>query len=432
VPLTRGRRVGVVYALVVKTVSIVVLSALALTAQQPQYDLLLKGGHVIDPKNSISKVMDVAIAGGKIALVNENIPAAQAKVVAPVAGLYVTPGLIDIHVHVYTGTAARTAARTDTSVQADAHSFRTGVTTVVDAGTSGWKTFADFRDNVIRKTKTRVLAMLNIVGSGMGAATGEDDPSDMDPEATAKVAKENANFVVGVKSAHYAGPGWASIDASVKAGTLANIPVMVDFGSITKDRNLDVLLRDKLRAGDIYTHVYSGHRLEVLADDSMNPALEAGRKRGIFFDVGFGQASFYWYVAAPAYRQKFYPDSISTDLHARSMNAGMKDMLQCMSKILNLGSSLEDVVRMSTSNPARQIKRPSLGTLDVGSEADVAVLRVDKGKFGLVDSAGAKYPGTRLLAAEMTIRGGEVVWDLNGRAAPEWKTFPYRRRAMPR
>ncbi|MBI3695791.1 MAG: amidohydrolase/deacetylase family metallohydrolase [Acidobacteria bacterium] len=409
--------------------TLLLLTACSLAAQQPAYDLLLKGGHVIDPKNNISKVMDVAIAGGKIARVDENIPADQAKVVAPVSGLYVTPGLIDIHVHVYTGTALRaTATKADSSVQPDAFSFRTGVTTMVDAGTSGWRNFPDFRDGVIRKAKTRVLAMLNIVGAGMGSGSGENNPEDMDPEAAAKMAKENADVVVGFKSAHYAGPGWFSIDNAVKAGNLANVPVMVDFGAITKERNLDGLLRDKLRKGDIYTHCYSGHRLEVLADNKVNPAMEAGRQRGIFFDVGFGQASFYWYVAAPAYEQKFYPDSISTDLHARSMNAGMKDMLQCMSKILNLGSSLEDVIRMSTVNPAREIKRPQLGTLDPGAEADIAVLRLDRGDFGLLDSAGAKYPGNRLLASEMTIRKGEVVWDLNGRAAPDWKNFPYKRR----
>jgi dihydroorotase len=400
-------------------------------AQQPAYDLLLKGGHVIDPKNNISGVMDVAVADGRVALVRENISPALAKRVVPVSGLYVTPGLIDIHVHVYTGTALRAAAKTDNSVQADAFTFRTGVTTVVDAGTAGWRNFPDFRDRVIRKAKTRVLAMLNISGGGIGSAAGEDDPADMDPEAAAKMAKENADVVVGFKSAHYAGPGWHSIDSAVRAGNLANMPVMVDFGSITKERNLDVLLRDKLRPGDIYTHMYSGHRLEVLHDDTLNPAMEAGRKRGIFFDVGFGQASFYWYVAVPAYRQKFFPDSISTDLHARSMNAGMKDMLHCMSKILNLGSSLEDVIRMSTVQPARQIKRPQLGSLDVGSEADIAVLRLDRRDIGLVDSAGARYPGNRVLAAEMTIRKGEVVWDLSGRAAPDWKAYPYRRRSVP-
>ena len=415
-----------------RTAFFILVAAVSLPAQEPSYDLLLKGGHVIDPKNNISKVMDVAIAGGKISRVAENIPAAQAKTVANVGGLYVTPGLVDIHVHVYTGTALRaTTARTDTNVQADAFSFRSGVTTMVDAGTSGWKNFPDFRDGVIKKSRTRILAMLNIVSAGMGTAAGENDPSGMDAEASAKMANENPEYVVGFKSAHYAGPGWASIDNAVKAGNLANVPVMVDFGSITKDRNLDGLLRDKLRPGDIYTHCYSGHRLEVLPDDKVNPAMVAGRQRGVFFDIGFGQASFYWYVAVPSYDQKFYPDSISTDLHLRSMNAGMKDMLQCMSKILALGSSLEDVIRMSTINPARQIKRPQLGNLDPGAEADVSVLRLDKGNFGLLDSAGARYPGKSLLAAEMTIRKGEVVWDLNGRAARDWKDFPYRRRSVP-
>jgi dihydroorotase len=202
---------------------------------------------------------------------------------------------------------------------------------------------------------------------------------------------------------------------------------MVDFGSVTAERNLDVLLRDKLRPGDIYTHCYSGHRDELL-HGKVNPAMMAGRKRGIFFDVGFGAASFYWYVAVPLIEQGFLPDSISTDIHQRSINAGMKDMLQSMSKILALGIKLDDVIRMSTANPARQIKKPQLGNLDVGAEADIAVLRLDRGKFGLLDSASARYPGDRLLACEMTVRKGAVVWDWNGRAAADWKSFPYRRR----
>src|SRR5687767_10652164 len=173
------------------------LTAVNLPAQQPSYDLLLKGGHVIDPKNNISKVMDVAIAGGKVARVAENIPSEQARTVANVGGLYVTPGLVDIHVHVYTGTALRAStARTDTNVQADAFSFRNGVTTMVDAGTSGWKNFPDFRDGVIKKSKTRILAMLNIVSAGMGTAEGENDPSGMDAESSARVAKENPEYVV--------------------------------------------------------------------------------------------------------------------------------------------------------------------------------------------------------------------------------------------
>lgn len=407
------------------TLKLIVLGttlSVALIAQE--YDLLLKGGHVIDPKNNISKVMDVAVAGGKIARVAENIPAAQAKNVVEVKGLYVTPGLLDIHTHVYTGTALTGAASRSIGVLADAFSFRSGVTTVADAGTSGANNFADFRDNVIRKSKTRILAFLNISREGMTGVGNEDREEELDVAAAVKTAKENPEYVVGFKSAHYAGPGWSSIDAAVSASKQTNLPVMVDFGVITLERNLDGLLRDKLRKGDIYTHCYSGHRREVF-DNKINPAMEAGRQRGIYFDVGFGAASFYWWVAVPAYATKFYPDSISTDLHTGSMNGGVKDMLQSMSKILALGSSLEEVIRMSTINPANEIHHPELGSLDVGSEADIAVLRVDRGEFGMLDSARARKVSDRLLAAEMTIRAGQVVWDINGRASMDWEKFPY-------
>ncbi|HZO53938.1 MAG TPA: amidohydrolase/deacetylase family metallohydrolase, partial [Bryobacteraceae bacterium] len=386
-------------------------------AQGQTYDLLLKGGHVIDPKSNISKPMDVAVTGTKIARVAENIPASQAKKVADVAGLYVTPGLIDIHVHVYEATPVTATAGRANSVWPDAFSFRSGVTTMVDAGTSGSANFEDFRDHVIRKAKTRILAFLNISRNGMTATGNEDKVEELDTAGVVKLAKANPDVVVGFKSAHYAGPGWASIDSAVEASRQTERPVMVDFGFITAERNLDGLLRDKLRKGDIYTHCFSGNRREVMENNQLNPAMEAGRKRGIYFDIGFGAGSFYWWVAVPAYAAKFYPDSISTDLHKGSMNGGMKDMLQSMSKILALGSSIEDVIRMSTINPALEVKHPELGSLDVGAEADVAVLRLDRGKFGLTDSAGARKMGDQMLAAELTLRKGEVVWDLNGRAA---------------
>ncbi len=402
------------------------------TACFPQpYDLLLKGGHVIDPKNGVNRVSDVAIAGGKIARVAPNIPASDAKRVADVTGLYVTPGLIDIHVHVYAGSGKR-ALTGDSSVYPDGFSFRTGVTTMVDAGTSGWRNFPDFKERIIDRARTRVLALLNIVGGGMGPdPKAENDPNDMDPEAAARMAKANPDVVVGFKSAHYSGEGWPSIDNAVKAGDLTGLPVMVDFGFITKERNIRTLLLDKLRPGDIYTHCYSGHR-EELVDGKVNPAMIASRKRGIIFDVGHGGGSFYWWVAAPAFQQKFWPDSISTDLHTGSMNAGMKDMVNVMSKVLDLGVPVEEVIRMSTWNPAKQIHRTQLGNLDAGAEADVTVLRVDKGKFGFIDSAGARNSGDRLMVAEMTIRKGMVMWDLNGRASEDWKTFHYRRREPPK
>jgi dihydroorotase len=388
---------------------------------QPRYDLLLKGGHVIDPKNQIDDVRDVAIAGGRIARVAGKIDPAEARKVIDAAGLYVTPGLIDIHVHVY-----RRGRAGEQSIDPDAFTFRTGVTTVVDAGTSGWKDFSDFRDRIIKPAKTRVLALVNISGIGMGNGN-ENDPSQMDPEAAARTAKENPDIVVGFKSAHYNGPGWPSVDGAVKAGNMTRLPVMVDFGNITEERRIGTLFLDKLRPGDIYTHCFSGHREEVLEAGKLNPLMQAGRKRGIIFDVGFGAASFYWYVAVPAYQAGFAPDSISTDLHTHSMNAGMKDMNNVMTDILSLGSSFANVVRMATWAPAQEIKRPQLGNLDVGAEADVAVLRLEKGSFGLLDSAGARKNGTERIRCELTLRKGEVVWDTEGRAAEDWQEFKYRK-----
>lgn len=393
----------------------------ALSAQ-PRYDLLLKGGHVIDPKNDVNKVMDVAIAAGKIALVAPNIASTEAKKTVNVAGLYVTPGLIDIHAHVYVWQDLK-----GEGVLPDAFSFRSGVTTMVDAGSSGAKTFSDFRTRIIDHSKTRVLAFLNIVGAGMGTGK-EDDPAEMDAEAAAQVAKANPGIIVGFKSAHYNGPGWASVDGAVKAGELTGLPVMVDFGRITATRNINTLFLDKLQPGDIFTHCFSGHREElIVATNKLNPAMHAGRKRGIVFDIGHGAGSFYWYVAVPAYEEHFYPDSISTDLHINSMNAGMKDITNIMSKLLNLASTLDDVVRMSTWNPAKEIKRKELGNLDQGAVADIAVLRLDRGRFGFIDSAGARKSGTQSIACEMTLHPGKVMWDLNGRASEDWKTFRYQK-----
>ncbi len=290
----------------------------ALAAQTP-YDLLLKNGHVIDAKNNIDRVEDVAITNGKIARVAPNIAAGEAKQTVDLSGLYVTPGLIDMHSHLYIWKEAG-----GEGVQPDAHSFRSGVTTMVDAGSSGADTFPDFRDRIIAHAKTRVLAFLNIVHAGMFSGK-EDEPDQMDAELAARVAKANPDIIVGFKSAHYAGPGWYSVEGAVKAGNLTGLPVMVDFGQVTATRNISALFLDKLRPGDIYTHCFSGHRDELLPDGKLNPAMAAGRKRGIIFDLGFGAGSFYWYVAVPAYAEHFYPDSISSDLHINSMNGGMKN-----------------------------------------------------------------------------------------------------------
>jgi dihydroorotase len=408
-----------------RLVLVVLLMASTLPAQQI-YDLLLAGGHVIDAKNRIDEVQDVAITDGHIARVAGHIDASQARKVVDCAGLYVTPGLIDMHVHVY-HRLARPAPGESYAVDPDSFSFRSGVTTMVDAGTSGWKEFGDFREQVISRAKTRVLAFLNIVASGIAGGAKENDPAEMDAEAAARCARENADVIVGFKTAHYAGPGWAAVDGAVKAGNLTKLPVMVDFGRITQDRGIDALFMDKLRPGDIYTHCFSGHREELLENGKLNPLMREGRKRGIIFDIGYGSGSFFWYVAVPAYREGFYPDSISTDLHSSSMNGGAKSMTNIMSNILNLGGTFADVIRMSTWAPAQEIRRPQLGNLDVGSEADAAVLRLEKGHFGLLDSAGVRKSGTERIVCELTLRKGEVVWDLNGLASPDWQSFPYKK-----
>jgi dihydroorotase len=401
--------------------TLILIALLSWSALAQEYDLVLKGGHVVDGKNKINGVRDVAIRDGKIAAVEANIDPAKAHKLVNVAGLYVAPGLVDIHVHVYAGTGMRGAYSGDLSVYPDGFTFRSGVTTVVDAGSSGWRNFPDFKDRVIDRSRTRVLALLNIVGKGMGGGTTvEQDMTDMDASATADQAKKYTGTVVGVKTAHFGGPEWTAVERAVEAGTQANIPVMVDFGTFRPERPYQELVLKKLRPGDISTHMYLG--AVPMLDDAgkVNAYLFEARKRGIIFDVGHGGGSLLFRQAVPAVKQGFIPDSISTDLHVGSMNAGMKDMLNVMSKFLNMGMAVDDVIVRSTWHPAREIKREEFGNLSVGAAADVAVLRVEKGSFGFIDTLGARMKGTKKLICELTVRDGKVVYDLNGITREDW------------
>ncbi|MYA78904.1 MAG: amidohydrolase/deacetylase family metallohydrolase [Acidobacteriia bacterium] len=414
-----------------KTLTLAVALLLAgPTLAQAQFDMLLKGGHVIDPLNEINSAQDVGIKDGKIARVAINIPESEAEKVVDVSGLYVTPGLVDIHVHVYAGTGARRGYNGDNSVYPDGFTLRSGVTTVVDVGSSGWEQFEDFKDRVIDRSQTRVLAMLNIISAGMTSGDEEHDIREMDSEATARMAKKYPGLIVGVKSAHYRHPDWTSVERAVEAGRLADIPVMIDFGSNHPEtRPLADLLTKKLRPGDIYTHCFSGNRDELISETGkINPGMFAGRQRGVYFDIGHGGGSFRWNVAVAALRQGFPPDSISTDLHIGSMNRGMQTMIRTVSKIYNLDVPLYDVIKMSTSNPAHQIKRTDLGHLSEGAVADVAVFRDERGVYGFADSRGARLTGNKMLECELTLREGEVRWDLNGRAGVHWKDVRERRR----
>ena len=386
-----------------------------------QYDLLLKGGHLVDAKNEIDEAKDVAIQEGRIAAVADSIDPSRAAKVVDISGLYVTPGLVDIHVHVYAGTGMKNAFSGDNSVYPDGFSFRSGVTTMVDVGSSGWRNFPDFKQRVIDRARTRVLAMLNIVGRGMGGDPIEQNLDDMDAAATAKMAMQYPKTIVGVKTAHYRSAEWIPVERAVEAGTKADIPVMVDFGSFLKERPFEELVTKKLRPGDMYTHTYLG-RVPLLDEQGKpRPYLFEAQKRGVKFDLGHGAGSFWWFQAVPSVKNGFIADSISTDLHFRSMNGGMKNMANVMSKFLALGLPLKDVVRKSTWEPAKQIKRTELGHLSIGAFADVAVFRLDKGKFGFLDIRNARYEGDQLLTCELTLRDGRVMWDLNGRAGTPWE-----------
>lgn len=401
---------------------IIILVLLSTGYANAQYDLLLKGGHLIDPKNDINNLMDIAIADGKIAQVATRINPSLANQVIDISGLYVTPGLIDMHVHVFMGNEPGAyIADGATSVMPDGFTFRSGVTTVVDAGSSGWRNFTQFKEQTIDKAGTRVLALLNIVGTGMRSRFEEQDVTDMNPEMTAyMITRQYPEILVGIKSAHYWGD-FTQVDKAVEAGNLAHVPVMVDFGEHDPPNSIRSLFLEHLRPGDMFTHTFSygPSQRETIVDENgmVKPFVFEAQKKGIVFDVGHGGGAFSWRQAVPALKQGFMPTVISTDLHTQSMNGGMKDLCNVLSKFMAMGMTLDEVITRATWVPAQVINRPDLGHLSVGSEADIAVLNLRKGDFGFVDVRGERVNASQKLETELTLRAGKIVWDLNGISA---------------
>ena len=396
--------------------TLITLTALASVAFcQARYDLVIKQGHVIDPANRIDGVMDVAIAAGKIARVAVNIPASDAKKVADAEGLYVTPGLIDLHAHVfgYSG-----------SIFPDDSALTACTTTVVDAGGSGWRTFEEMQRRIINTSRTRVLALINIVGHGMIGPKFEDDVNDMDPEKTAAAIIAHRQNIVGIKTAHFGGDGWTAIDRAIAAGKIAKVPVMVDDKIFTNTgRTSREKLMDKMRPGDIHTHVFNDRQLELLDrfDGKLQPYIFEARRRGVLFDLGHGAGSFLWPVATKALAQGFAPDTISTDLHSSSIMTVESDMPNCISKLMCLGMSLQDAIVRSTVSPAKVISRfPEIGTLSEGQIADIAVLKLRSGVFAYKDAWQKKMLGTQKLECVLTVREGQTVYDSDARTFPDW------------
>ena len=414
----------------------ITVGLMANTAVRAQeIDMLIKGGHVIDPKNKIDVKMDVAIKDGKIFQVAADIPASSAKKTVNASGLYVSPGFIDMHVHVFAGTEEQSFTGFGItngfgSVVPDDFTFRSGVTTVVDAGSSGWKDFHKFKKQTIDNSQTRVLAFISIAGHGMLGTVHAQDTTDMNPVATAFVMNEYPDIIVGIKAHHYRGNDFTPVKRAIAAGNITKKPIIVDFGSSTTKLSIKDLFLKYFRPGDIFTHTFSGSDMseknpggrESVVDENnkVKPFVFEAQKQGRIFDVGHGGGAFVWSTAINSLKQGFLPNTISTDLYRNSRNAGMKDMANVMSKFLVMGMSIQDIILRSTWNPANVIQHPELGHLSVGAEADVTVFNILEGKFGYMDARGSVFNGTKKIEAELTLRAGKVAWDLNGLSGPKW------------
>jgi dihydroorotase len=381
----------------------------------PAYDLLIKGGHVIDAANDIDAQMDLAIAGRVVAAVEPEIPECHARRVVDASGMYVIPGLIDIHAHT-TGFSG--------AMFPEEMCFPYGVTTMVDCGGSGWRTFDQFNNDVIKKSKVRVFALLNIVGQGMEGDV-EQDINDMDAEATAAKIRQRSDIIVGVKVAHYQGRGWESIDRGVEAARLSDSFCLVDQNA-KPTRPFDEMLK-RLRPGDGVTHCFGYGKPMIGNDGKVKPHYIEARARGVKFDVGHGNNSFSFSMAVPAIEQGFPPDTISTDMHRISLHTSRAPMTEVMSKFLAMGMPIAEVIARSTWEPAKWINHTELGTLTPGALADIAVLEFQDRPAGLSDSGPTGY---RIMKAEgrlitqLTIKDGAVQFDYDGLAKDDWSETP--------
>ncbi|MBI2192133.1 MAG: amidohydrolase/deacetylase family metallohydrolase [Planctomycetes bacterium] len=370
------------------------------------YDLVVRGGTVIDPSQGLHKVADVGISRGRVAAIGSRLEAPPGARLLDARGKYVCPGLIDIHTHIYPYV-------TTWGVEADPTCLARGVTTPVDAGSSSWVTFAGFRELSIRRSRARVLGYIHISGIGLvyGPAGEMLDMRFAAPEETAACIEENRDAAVGVKVRQgrfqVGSNGVEPLRLAVKAAEMVRTGVMVHIG-------LGVPLPDvlaQLRPGDVVTHCYQGQGDGILdGSGKLLPPVVEARRRGVLFDVGHGAGSLKFDVVRSAFEQHFLPDVISSDLHSLNQEGPVFDLITTMSKFLHFGMGLDDVIEKTTVAAARAIGREgALGSLAVGREADLAVLETEEGAFDLKDTHGNVIQASRLIRCASVVRGGEVI-----------------------
>ena len=372
-----------------------------------KYDLVLKGGHVVDPVQAIDGPMDVAFLSGKVVAIDRNIAVPPGVEARDVAGHYVTPGLIDMHTHVYWG---------GTSLGIDAEEFcrTSAVTTAIDTGSAGPGNFAGFRKHVIEPSQVRILAFLHVSHAGIFGFSnrimvGEsEDLRLMDPQTAVEVALANRDLIVGIKvrlgkwasGIH----GMSPFEHAIQVADETGLPLMVHIDE-PPPSYAEVV--ERLRPGDVLTHCFRPFpNTPVTPDGKVRPEVLAARQRGVLFDIGHGMGSFSFKVARTMLHNGFYPDTISSDVHALCINGPAFDQVTTLSKFLNLGMSFPEVIRTTTENAALALSRPDLGNLKPGSIGDVAILSVDEGEFNYVDVVGETLVGDKKVNVQGVVLAG--------------------------
>jgi dihydroorotase len=374
------------------------------------FDVLIRGGRVIDPAQGLDGVLDVALAGGTVAAVGENL-GGEARTVIEARGLVVTPGLIDAHVHIYEGVSHY-------GINADATCLSTGVTTVVDAGCAGAQTFPGLRKFIIDVSQTRILAYLNLSAMGMlSEHAGElEDMRYADTAFALRTLEANRDVLLGIKvrmePAMLGQNGYAVLKLARETSDAAGLPLMIHIGDTSPP--LPEILAEA-RAGDVVTHCFHDRPGGILDEGGrVLPSVRAAAERGVMFDVGHGRGSFSFRVAAQALAQDFPPAMISTDLHIYNVHGPVFDLATTMSKFLHLGLSLPQVVEMTTANPARSVRMENeIGTLRAGACADVTLLEWREGPVQLTDAGEAARETVTAQGALIpagVVRGGRVVF----------------------